>query len=394
MEQSSPQLPVIKPTPKEDICVLPIVAPTTDSRLKTRPNEGVPMPDPSHPLPRGECVGTLPNKGETSNTTQDSSLKKQDALTATDESEKYFKLKCNNISSNFRDLVPTSGSLVEPSSPQRPDIKPTSQEEICVLPLVAPMKDSSLETQPNEGVTTPDSSFTTSSGSMFGIPVISVSFVRSKCPPIVDYPLTPQLTIPIDITKPKSTPVFTKTVCQLVTPIDLKLKTTPNRNLIGLDDQADGVDGHIHYSIWACEKKPIPDRPPPWRNKESAHQFEITLRYYNYYRTTMLIFSFTSKATRADERRTIADYESTLPPLPTWGRRRSDASPSSVAVDGSEDGSPSSEGGVCWNYFQQGSRETDDDVTDKSAPLRPTTDGIIITEADDHKSFILNVIVF
>ena len=97
---------------------------------------------------------------------------------------------------------------------------------------------------------------------------------------------------------------------------------------------------HI-YSVGkrTYEKQPIPD--PPWRNKEPAYQVYSTLRYSNYYQTTMLIFSFISKATTADERRTIAkDYASTLPPLPTWGRRRSDASPSSVAVDGSEDGSP------------------------------------------------------
>jgi len=325
VEPSSSQLPDFKPAPQEEIGVLPFVAPMTGSS-HGGPNKGVLIPASSHPLPRGECVGTLPNKGKTSSTTPHPSFKKQDAITAADEIEKCFKLEFNNISSSFRELVPTSGSLVEPSSPQRPDIKPTPQEEICVLPLVAPMEDSSLETQPNEGVTTPDSTHATSSGFMFEFPIIHDSFERSKSPPNVDYSLKPLLTVPTDIAEPKITPVFTKTVCQLVTPVDLKLKTTPNRNLIGLDDQANGVDGHIHYSLWTCEKKPIPDRPPPWRNKEPAHQFYSTLWYCNYNLTTLLIFSFVSKATSADARRTISKgsrvYLSSTSDLGTSPKRR------------------------------------------------------------------------
>ena len=94
--------------------------------------------------------------GRTSNTTQGPSLKNQ--LPAANEREKCFELKCTNISSISRELVPTSGSLVEPSSPQLPDIKFTPNEEIGVLPIVAPTSDCGLKTHPSEGVPMPDSS--------------------------------------------------------------------------------------------------------------------------------------------------------------------------------------------------------------------------------------------
>ena len=160
---------------------------------------------------------------------------------------------------------------MEPSSPQLPDINPTLQEEIiCVLPTVAPVEVSSLGTQPNEGVTTPDITHPTSSRLKFEIPIISLSFERSKCPPFVDYPLNPLLTVPIDITEPKVTSLLKKTVCQLVTPVDSKLTTSSI--LIGLGNPAAGVDGCIHHSLRKFEKKHTPDRPPPWRNKYSPLQ--------------------------------------------------------------------------------------------------------------------------
>ncbi len=59
--------------------------------------------------------------------------------------------------------------------------------------------------------------------------------------------------------------------------IDLSMNPFLNLKLIGLNTPADEVDGLIliHHSLRRSESKPIPDRPPPWRNKESIHVKEI-----------------------------------------------------------------------------------------------------------------------